>query len=102
MGIGYASQLAIDATTPKGISVLSPLSTENVGVTWNLHSKDATILLLGSRAVALLLERRPLRSSTDGWLSTVVARYRSRPLAAAASASEVGTGVGGETENRRR
>ncbi|AGN02408.1 hypothetical protein L593_12345 [Salinarchaeum sp. Harcht-Bsk1] len=66
VGIGYVSQLAIDATTPKGIPIVFPLSTENVGVAWNLHSKDATILLLGLCAVALILERHLLRSRTDG------------------------------------
>lgn len=50
---GYGSQLAIDATTPKGIPLAYPLSAENVGVTWDLHSGAATVALLAGSAVVL-------------------------------------------------
>jgi len=84
LGIGYASQLAIDATTPKGIPIAYPLTAENMGVTWNLHSTDATILLVGTCAIALLLERHVLRAErgdstadvNDGWIRRIARRYR--------------------------
>lgn len=59
---GYGSQLAIDATTPKGIPIAFPVSTENVGVTWNLHGDVATVaLLVASGAVLAWTYREELR-----------------------------------------
>lgn len=64
---GYGSQLAIDATTPKGIPIAFPLSTENVGVSWNLHGDVATVaLLVASAAVLAWTYREELQGRVDG------------------------------------
>lgn len=45
VGIGYASQLIIDATTPMGIPLAYPLSSATVGVPLGGHSRPATVLI---------------------------------------------------------
>lgn len=45
IGVGYASQLLIDATTPKGIMLAYPLSTESVAVSIGGHSPPLTLVL---------------------------------------------------------
>lgn len=45
VGVGYASQLLIDATTPMGIPLAYPLVTTHVGITLNGHSPAATAVL---------------------------------------------------------
>lgn len=52
VGVGYASQLLIDTTTPKGILPAYPLSTESVAVPLGGHSPLATIAIwLGCAAI---------------------------------------------------
>jgi len=45
LGVGYASQLAIDATTPMGVPLLYPLTDEFHGVVLGGHSAPATFAL---------------------------------------------------------
>lgn len=45
VGIGYASQLLIDVTTPQGILLAYPLSTESISVPIGGHSSLVTILI---------------------------------------------------------
>lgn len=45
VGIGYTSQLVIDATTPKGILLAYPVSTESVVVPLSGHSRPVTLIL---------------------------------------------------------
>lgn len=45
LGVGYASQLLIDATTPMGVPLAYPLSSNHVGVTLGGHSPTVTALL---------------------------------------------------------
>jgi inner membrane protein len=45
VGVGYASQLLIDATTEQGIPLLYPLSTAHVGVALGGHSGPVTAVL---------------------------------------------------------
>lgn len=58
VGVGYASQLLIDVTTPMGIPVAYPLSAESVVVPLNAHSATATVLLWAGCLLALWHERR--------------------------------------------
>lgn len=58
VGVGYASQLFVDATTPRGIPVAAPFSFEDVGVALGGHSGEATVLLwVCSLAVLWFVER---------------------------------------------
>ncbi|NHN48416.1 metal-dependent hydrolase [Halostella sp. JP-L12] len=45
LALGYASHLAIDATTPKGVPLLYPVADASYAVTINLHSAPATAAL---------------------------------------------------------
>jgi len=45
VGVGYASHLLVDATTPMGVPVASPLSTTHVGLDLGGHSPPATAFL---------------------------------------------------------
>lgn len=58
VGVGYASQLAIDATTPAGVPLLYPLSTARFGVDLGGHSRTATVLIWGGCFAALYWRRR--------------------------------------------
>jgi len=53
VAVGYASQLTIDASTPKGIPIAYPLSAENVGIPGNLHGSVQTVVLLVGCAIVL-------------------------------------------------
>ncbi|SFR98998.1 inner membrane protein [Halomicrobium zhouii] len=53
VGTAYASQLAIDATTPAGIPLLYPITTARVGVELGGHSRSATVLLWAGCLAAL-------------------------------------------------
>ena len=61
VGVGYASHLVIDATTPAGVPLLYPLSTARVGVTFGGHSRIATALIWGG-CLAVLYRRRHRRA----------------------------------------
>ncbi len=69
VGVGYASQLLIDATTPMGIPLAYPLSSAFVGVTLHGHSPNATALLWLC-CLGLLLHRRVARSDRAVALET--------------------------------
>lgn len=45
VGVGYASQLLLDATTPQGIPIAYPLSTAHVGAALGGHSGHVTAVL---------------------------------------------------------
>jgi len=47
VGSGYASHLLIDATTPKGVPLAYPLSSESFAVPVGGHSLPVTVLLWG-------------------------------------------------------
>lgn len=64
VGAGYASQLLIDATTPKGIPLAYPLSVGSVGVPLGGHSPAVTAVLWAC-CLALLWHRR--RASSSPW-----------------------------------
>lgn len=64
VGVGYVSQLLIDATTPKGIPLAYPISTESVFVPLHGHSAVATIIFW--MACLAVLWRRRNGSRTDG------------------------------------
>lgn len=57
VGVGYASQLLIDATTPKGIPLAAPISTAPVGVPLGGHSPLVTAVLWAG-CLAVLAYRR--------------------------------------------
>jgi len=58
VGVGFASHLVIDATTPAGVPLFYPLSDASVGVTLGGHSRVATALLWLVCLAALLRRRR--------------------------------------------
>lgn len=67
VGVGYAAHLAVDATTPKGVPVLSSVSDASHGVVLSGHSPSATALLWACCLSVLWLdriERRP--TAVDG------------------------------------
>lgn len=45
VGIGYVSQLLIDATTPKGVALAYPVSSETVVLPLRGHSPEATVVI---------------------------------------------------------
>jgi len=53
VGVAYASQLAIDATTPAAVPLLYPITTTRVGVELGGHSWPATVLLWAGCLAAL-------------------------------------------------
>lgn len=53
VGTAYASQLAIDATTPAAVPLLYPFTTTRVGVELGGHSRPATVLLWAGCLAAL-------------------------------------------------
>ncbi len=55
---GYASHLAIDATTPMGVPLLFPLLTAHLGVVLGGHSDAATVLLWAASLAVLSRWRR--------------------------------------------
>jgi len=57
VGVGYASQLLLDATTAKGVPLAYPLSAEPVGVHLRGHSAVGTLLLVAC-CLAVLWRRR--------------------------------------------
>lgn len=64
VGVGYASQLLIDVTTPKGIPLAYPISTQSVVIPLSGHSPIATIgiwiacfVVLWRRRVAIHSQR---------------------------------------------
>jgi len=60
VGIGYCSQLLIDATTPMGVPLLSPVLATHFGVDAGVggHSVPATLALWVTSAGLLLIDRR--------------------------------------------
>lgn len=58
VGVGYASQLALDATTPAGVPLFYPLSVARVGVDLGGHSRIATVLLWSGCLAVLYWRRR--------------------------------------------
>lgn len=58
VGVGYASQLVIDATTPMGVPLLYPLSDARVGVALGGHSEPVTALIWVVCLGALYRRRR--------------------------------------------
>lgn len=46
VAVGYASQLVVDASTPKGIPIAYPLTTQNYGIPGNLHGGVQTVAVL--------------------------------------------------------
>lgn len=60
VGLGYCSQLLIDATTPMGVPLLSPLAATHFGVDAGLggHSVPATLALWVVSVGLLLADRR--------------------------------------------
>lgn len=58
VGVGYVTQLAIDATTPTGIPVAYPLSMDHAVIPLHGHSPAATVLLWTGCAALLWLRRR--------------------------------------------
>lgn len=65
LGLGYASQLTIDLTTPQGIALLYPLSAEKWAVPLGGHSAPATVALWAGCFGALWLVGRTGRGSDD-------------------------------------
>ena len=45
VALGYAAHIAVDATTPKGVPLLYPVTDASYAVTLNLHSAPATVAL---------------------------------------------------------
>jgi len=73
VGVGYLSQLAIDATTPRGIPLVAPLWSTHVGVSLGGHSPGGTILLWLAALTLLFLARddptpEALRTRLRDWL----------------------------------
>ncbi|RDI71433.1 metal-dependent hydrolase [Halopelagius longus] len=58
VGVGYASHLLIDSTTPMGVPLFYPLSTARVGVQMGGHSGPATAALWLCCLAALWTRRR--------------------------------------------
>lgn len=59
VGVGYASQLLVDATTPRGIPLAAPLWPTHVAVASGGHSPEVTALLWAcSLAVLSGVDRR--------------------------------------------
>lgn len=61
VGIGYVAQLLIDITTPKGIPLLFPLSSESISVPIGGHSPAVTVVIW----IACLFVLWRHRSATD-------------------------------------
>lgn len=67
VGVGYAAHLAVDATTPKGVPLLYPLSDSSHGVVLSGHSPGATALLWACCLGVLWLDRTESRpTAVDG------------------------------------
>jgi len=58
LALGYASHLAIDATTPKGVPLFYPVSDAAYAVPVNLHSAPATVALWFCCLTVLVASRR--------------------------------------------
>ncbi|MFC6826645.1 metal-dependent hydrolase [Halopelagius fulvigenes] len=58
VGVGYASHLLIDSTTPMGVPLFYPLSTAHVGVPVGGHSRPATAVLWLCCLAALWVRKR--------------------------------------------
>ncbi|MFB6087273.1 MAG: metal-dependent hydrolase [Haloarculaceae archaeon] len=63
---GYLSHSLVDATTPMGVPLASPVSSESVGVTLGGHSVGGTVVLWGTSLVLFLAAKRRDRLANAG------------------------------------
>lgn len=57
-GAGYLSHLFVDATTPAGIPLAYPLTTEHVGIVLHAHAPEASVAIWTACLLLLFLSRR--------------------------------------------
>jgi inner membrane protein len=82
VAIAYLSHLLVDATTPMGVPLASPLATEYVGIALGGHSVAGTVLLwvaAGSLLVQgenapTVSDTLPIRLAFDDWRDRIGAR----------------------------